>query len=55
LLVLGLVLVPGEWQTGDMKKKPKPKGKRPPTRKPREDTNQTAYRVMQEVIKKSED
>jgi len=32
-----------------------PKSKRKPAkRKPREDMNQTAYRVMQEVIKKSE-
>jgi hypothetical protein len=35
-------------------KKPKPKTK-PTRRKPREDTNQIAHRVMQEVIKKSED
>jgi hypothetical protein len=36
-----------------MKKKPKPK--KNATKKPaREDTNQTAYRVMQEVIRKSE-
>jgi len=35
------------------KKRPKPK-RNPGKRKPREDTNQTAYRVMQEVIKKSE-
>jgi len=37
-----------------MKKKPKPKRKKPPTRKSREDTNQIAYRVVQEVIKRSE-
>jgi hypothetical protein len=32
----------------------KPKPKKPAKQKPREDTNQTAYRVMQEVIRKSE-
>ncbi|MGO9119717.1 MAG: hypothetical protein ACLQPD_19155 [Desulfomonilaceae bacterium] len=35
------------------KKARKPK-KAPAKRKPREDTNQTAYRVMQEVIRRSE-
>jgi hypothetical protein len=38
-----------------MTKKKAPKAKRNPTpRKPREDTNQIAFRVMQEVIKRSE-
>jgi hypothetical protein len=49
---LGLAGLAGRWQTGAMKKPPKPKTK--PKIKPREDTNQTAYRVMQEVIKRSE-
>jgi hypothetical protein len=35
------------------KRTPKPKRK-PAKRKPREDTNQIAYRVMQEVIRRSE-
>jgi hypothetical protein len=37
-----------------MTKKKRPKPKKPATRKPREDTNQIAFRVMQEVIRKSE-
>ena len=38
-----------------LKPKAKPKAKKNPTnRKPREDTNQIAYRVTQEVIKRSE-
>jgi hypothetical protein len=38
-----------------MEKKAKPKPKKKATRrKPREDTNQAAYRVIQEIIKKSE-
>jgi len=36
-----------------MKKKPTPKAK-PAKRKPREDMNQIAYRVMQETIRRSE-
>jgi hypothetical protein len=36
-----------------MKKKPKTKPK-PAERKPREDINQIAYRVMQETIRRSE-
>jgi hypothetical protein len=36
-------------------RKAKPKAKKNPTnREPREDTNQVAYRVMQEVIKRAE-
>jgi len=38
-----------------MTKNKRPKlTRKPAKRKPREDTNQIAYRVMQEVIKKSE-
>lgn len=38
-----------------MPNKPRPKPKRKPAkRKLREDMNQTAYRVMQEVIRRSE-
>ncbi|HUI41730.1 MAG TPA: hypothetical protein VL523_07160 [Terriglobia bacterium] len=38
-----------------MTKKKPPKAKtNPAKRKPREDMNQTAYRVMQEVIRRSE-
>ena len=36
-----------------MKRTPEPKRKTA-KRKPREDTNQTAYRVMQEVMRRSE-
>jgi len=36
------------------KKKPAKPKKSLPERKPREDTNQTAFRVMQEVIRWSE-
>ena len=36
-----------------MKKKPKTKRKKSSTRKAREDTNQIAYRVMQELILQS--
>jgi len=37
------------------KPKSRPKTKRKPAkRKPREDMNQTAYRIMQEVIRRSE-
>jgi hypothetical protein len=36
------------------KSKPKPK-KKPTKQKPREDVNQTAYRVMQEIIKRTGD
>jgi hypothetical protein len=39
--------------TKPKKKSPKPK-KKPTKRKPREDTNQIAYRVMQDVIKRTE-
>jgi hypothetical protein len=35
------------------KTNPKPK-KKPAKRKPHEDVNQTAYRVVREIIKKSE-
>jgi hypothetical protein len=42
-----------EYSEMAKKKTNKPKRK-PAKRKPREDTNQTAYRVMQEVIRKSE-
>ena len=38
---------------GKTKIRPKPKAKAP-KRRLREDTNQIAYRVMQEVIKRSE-
>jgi len=37
-----------------MPKKPTTKPKKTAKRKPREDTNQIAHRVMQEVIKRSE-
>jgi hypothetical protein len=43
----------GESESAMTKKKP-PKPKKPAKRKPREDTNQIAYRVMQEIIKRSE-
>jgi hypothetical protein len=36
------------------KKKPTKPKRNPAKRKPREDTNQIAYRVVQEVIKRSE-
>jgi len=57
-MIFGLALLPGEWQTVGLKKKNaataklkcKPKSKT----KAREDTNQIAHRVMQEVIKRSE-
>jgi hypothetical protein len=52
-MILGLVVGPGEYQTGGMKKKPKTKTKSV-KKSSREDTNQIAHRVMQEIIKKSE-
>jgi hypothetical protein len=43
-------------ECSEMTKKKPTKPKRKPTkRKPREDTNQIAYRVMQEVIRRSAD
>ena len=37
-----------------MTKKKRPKPKKPAKRKPREDTNQIAYRVTQQIIRKTE-
>jgi hypothetical protein len=51
---LGLAATWGPWQTRATKKKPKPETKTAEKSVPREDTNQTAYGVMQEVIKGSE-
>jgi hypothetical protein len=54
-MVLGLALALGEWQTGGMPKKEPPKPKKGSTKwKPREDANQIAFGVMQEVIRRSE-
>jgi len=42
-------------ECSEMTKKKRPKLKKKPTKqKPREDTNQIACRVMQEIIRKSE-
>jgi len=49
-----LVAALGAWHTCGMTKKKPSKPKKPVTRKSREDANQIAFRVMQEVIRKSE-
>jgi len=59
LKILGLADGAAVWQTGLMtKQKGKPKAKRNPSptkpRQPKEDFNQATYRVMQEIIKRSE-
>lgn len=51
---LGLAAASGRWQIEGMTKKKPVKPKKKPNQRAREDNSQTAFRVMQEVIRRSE-